>query len=193
MIKITKLHIILVFFIIFISGIYYYQIKLNQIQRLEKLLNEARSQLEYQRIEIEKKKQEQIERERIISQQALAIAGEYCLLYKNKGHDIEIGRKILQEAKENFNKNNYSEAIQLAQKSIDEFKKSPYKYVYYIVKRGDCLWKIAKMPQHYNKGSLWFKIWQANKNKIPKYNLIYPRQKLIIPKINNNKNENSCS
>jgi LysM domain. len=50
----------------------------------------------------------------------------------------------------------------------------------YVVKKGDCLWKIAK--RFYGKGSEWRKIYDANRKVIGKNpNLIYPGQKLVIP------------
>lgn len=59
---------------------------------------------------------------------------------------------------------------------------------YYTVKRGDTLWAIAK--RFYGKGSLWRKIWEANKDMLIKRDRrnikdngrwIYPNQKLRIP------------
>lgn len=49
----------------------------------------------------------------------------------------------------------------------------------YTVKKGDCLWNIAK--KYYGKGYLYTKIAEANKDKIKKPNLILPGQVLIIP------------
>ena len=49
----------------------------------------------------------------------------------------------------------------------------------YVVKKGDCLWNIAKTV--YNKPLRWKVIYKANKKKIKDPNLIYPNQKLIIP------------
>lgn len=49
----------------------------------------------------------------------------------------------------------------------------------YTVKKGDCLWNIAK--KFYGSGSKYTKIYNANKSKIKHPNLIYPGQKLIIP------------
>lgn len=51
----------------------------------------------------------------------------------------------------------------------------------YTVKSGDSLWKIA--TQHYSKGSEWRKIYNANVKVVgANPNLIYPGQKLVIPK-----------
>lgn len=49
----------------------------------------------------------------------------------------------------------------------------------YTVKKGDCLWNIAK--KFYGNGSKYTIIAEANKGKIKKPNLIYPGQVLIIP------------
>ena len=50
---------------------------------------------------------------------------------------------------------------------------------YYTVKRGDCLWKIAK--KYYGNGALYTKIYNANRDKIKNPNLIYGGQKFLIP------------
>lgn len=49
----------------------------------------------------------------------------------------------------------------------------------YTVKKGDTLWNIAK--KFYGKGSLYTKIYNANKSKIKNPNKIYPGQKIKIP------------
>ena len=49
----------------------------------------------------------------------------------------------------------------------------------YTVKRGDCLWKIAK--QFYGNGAEYPKKANANADKIKNPNLIYAGQVLTIP------------
>ena len=49
----------------------------------------------------------------------------------------------------------------------------------YTVKKGDCLWNIAK--KQYGNGAQYTKIYNANKDKIKNPNLIYPGQVLTIP------------
>lgn len=49
----------------------------------------------------------------------------------------------------------------------------------YTVRRGDCLWNIAK--RFYGNGSQYTKIYNANRDKIKNPNLIYPNQVLWIP------------
>ena len=51
----------------------------------------------------------------------------------------------------------------------------------YKVKKGDCLWNIAK--KFYGNGSKYTKIYEANKDKIRNPNLIYPDQVLTIPSV----------
>ncbi len=58
-------------------------------------------------------------------------------------------------------------------------KKSTKKTRYYTVKSGDCLWNIAK--KYYGNGAKYTKIYNANKKIIKNPDLIYPKQKLVIP------------
>ena len=51
----------------------------------------------------------------------------------------------------------------------------------YPVKKGDCLWNIAKAT--YGDGSKWKLIYEANKDKITNPNLIYVGQVLTIPAV----------
>lgn len=56
-------------------------------------------------------------------------------------------------------------------------KPSPKPQRTYVVKRGDCLWKISL--KYYRTGTKYMTIAKANHIKHP--NLIYPGQKLVIP------------
>nr|DAI27135.1 MAG TPA: tail assembly protein [Caudoviricetes sp.] len=49
----------------------------------------------------------------------------------------------------------------------------------YTVKKGDCLWKIAK--QFYGNGAEYTKIFNANRDKIKNPDLIYTGQVFVIP------------
>lgn len=49
----------------------------------------------------------------------------------------------------------------------------------HTVKRGDCLWNIAK--KYYGNGAEYMKIYNANKDKLASPNIIYEGQVLIIP------------
>lgn len=56
---------------------------------------------------------------------------------------------------------------------------APKKETTYTVKKGDCLWNIAKAI--YGDGSKYTKIYEANNDKIGNPNMIYPNQSLVIP------------
>lgn len=58
---------------------------------------------------------------------------------------------------------------------------APKQETTYVVKKGDCLWNIAK--KFYGNGSKYPVIAEANKDKITSPNLIYPDQVLIIPSL----------
>ena len=49
----------------------------------------------------------------------------------------------------------------------------------YTVKKGDCLWNIAK--QFLGDGTRYKEIYELNRDKIVNPNLIYPGQVLTLP------------
>lgn len=60
-------------------------------------------------------------------------------------------------------------------------KKTVTKNTKYTVKKGDCLWNISK--KYYGDATKWRRIYSANKKVIgANPDLIYPGQKLVIPK-----------
>lgn len=61
-------------------------------------------------------------------------------------------------------------------------KAEPAAMTEYIVKKGESLWFIAKYKDIYDDDYLWPIIYQANKGQIKNPNLIYPGQKLKIPR-----------
>jgi len=52
----------------------------------------------------------------------------------------------------------------------------------YSVMRGDYLWKISGKQDIYNDPYQWVKIWSANRDMINNPDLIYPDQKLDVPR-----------
>ena len=58
-------------------------------------------------------------------------------------------------------------------------KKAPAKKRTYTVKKGDTLWAISK--RFYGKGTLYTRIFNANRDKIKDPHWIYPKQVFIIP------------
>lgn len=52
----------------------------------------------------------------------------------------------------------------------------------YTVMRGDYLWKISGKQDIYSDPYQWVKIWSANRDMIQNPDLIYPQQKLDVPR-----------
>ena len=51
----------------------------------------------------------------------------------------------------------------------------------YTVKKGDTLWSIAKMKEHFGKGHRWYDIWKANDNLVSDFDHLYVGLVLNIP------------
>ena len=66
--------------------------------------------------------------------------------------------------------------VQLAKESLGWSKATTY-----TVKKGDCLWNIAK--KYLGNGAKYNLIYNANKDKIKNPNLIYVGQVLTIPQV----------
>jgi nucleoid-associated protein YgaU len=60
--------------------------------------------------------------------------------------------------------------------------KKEMKSTTYVVKKGDCLWRIARYKDVYGDGFLWPVIYDTNKKLLKNPNRIYPGQSLLIPR-----------
>ncbi|MBN1621906.1 MAG: LysM peptidoglycan-binding domain-containing protein [Endomicrobiales bacterium] len=185
--KITRLHILLITIIIATLVIYVFQfIQQKRIQEesaFQKVIESRVPEIEVKKEEVQKQKKPVPKKD--LAVQAVAVAGEYWKITKEEGRNYKIGQTTLRKAKEYLKTEDYENAWKLARQSIDEFKAAPVlRSKYYKVCRGDCLWNIAKLPQHYGRGSMWVKIWRANESKIPDFDIIYTGQMLYIPKEN---------
>ena len=68
------------------------------------------------------------------------------------------------------------------QRSLDSWVEESAVKNYTVVK-GDCLWRIAKKPEHYGNGFAWPVIYKANRDQIKNPNLIYPKLIFKIPNL----------
>ncbi len=68
------------------------------------------------------------------------------------------------------------------QKSMDSWVEEPTEKSYTVVS-GDCLWFIARRPEHYGNGFAWPNIYRANRDQIKNPDLIYPNQIFKIPNL----------
>ncbi|MCX7821389.1 MAG: DUF4398 domain-containing protein [Brevinematales bacterium] len=100
-----------------------------------------------------------------------------------KDEDIteEMINKYISIAEELYQKGEYNKSLLYANEAVrmaDYLLEKDYSK-FYRVKRGDCLWNIAKF--FYKRPLLWPIIYKANKNKIKHPDLIYPNQVFEIP------------
>lgn len=111
-----------------------------------------------------------------------------------KGLGALSGKYFVEKVIHTFNSSGYAQNLDVSRKWKGESAKvetpststpskqevkPPVESKTYTVKKGDCLWNIAKA--HYGKGSDYTKIYNANKDKIKNPNLIYPGQVLKLP------------
>lgn len=167
--QITRLHLILLLILVFIITLYVAQY-IETLRPVHTVQPIAPTGLAVNQIKIKE-----------LAEKTIAIAGEYWKIAKREHRDLSGGQTILREAKNKFKSENYDNAVDLAKKSIDEFKSARILMLKYIVKRGDCLWNIAKMEGNYKRGSKWVKIWRANEKNIPDFDLIRTGQIIYIP------------
>ena len=80
----------------------------------------------------------------------------------------------------------YVNAISLASKALDDAKAAlsacaAVRTPEYIVRKGDCLWRISAKKEVDDDPFLWPMILKANSDKISDPDLIYPQQDFILP------------
>lgn len=100
-----------------------------------------------------------------------------------KDEDIteEMVNKYISIAEELYEKGEYNKSLLYANEAVrmaDYLLEKDYSK-FYRVRKGDCLWNIAKF--FYKRPLLWPIIYKANKNKIKHPDLIYPNQVFEIP------------
>jgi hypothetical protein len=99
-------------------------------------------------------------------------------------------RKLVEGYKKELEdmKAQHADEISLLKERLAEAEKKPkfeWKCETYVVKKGDCLWKIAGSPEFYGKNNhyLWHFIYHINREKIKNPHLIYPGMELRILKL----------
>jgi len=104
------------------------------------------------------------------------------------GGDTSQPDELLGRARTEFDKENYNESVELADQSaqlaqaiIDRLEADTYVVGTWAADR-DCLWNIAGKKNIYNDPWKWKRIYRANREKIKDPDIIYPGQKLIIPR-----------
>jgi nucleoid-associated protein YgaU len=70
----------------------------------------------------------------------------------------------------------------MSEEVVRELSSPVAKLKAYVVRRGDSLWKIAKKKEVYGRGSAWVRIWRANEDQVPDFDILIAGQKLTIPR-----------
>jgi len=148
-----------------------------QLKASQGLLSEKESTVTVLKQQNEESEKNIVEKDKAIAEISESIKGYENLV-------TEIQEQMTQEGKEK--EAEYAERLALLKegKGIIEAKltEAIKKTIpdYYEVEKGDSLWKISE--RFYNAGEKWVRIFEANMNKIKNPSMIYPYQRLVIPK-----------
>jgi len=129
-------------------------------------------------------KQQKEDLEKVISDKDKAIAefSESIKGYENLVKEIQ--EQMAQEGKEK--EAEYADRLALLKEGKDIIEAKLAEAIeksrpdYYEVKKGDSLWNISE--RFYSTGAKWIRIFEANLDKIKNPSIIYPYQRLTIPK-----------
>ena len=148
-----------------------------QLKTSQDLLSEKESAITVLKQQNEESEKSLMEKDKTVAELSESIKGYENLV-------TEIREKMAQEGKEK--EAGYAESLALLKESKDIIEAKLAEAIkknipdYYEVMKGDSLWKIAE--RFYNAGEKWIRIFEANIDKIKNPNLIYPYQRLTIPK-----------
>ncbi len=116
---------------------------------------------------------------------ALAFSGHYYFNQKKKEVKLREERARLEQEQKNIEEREF-EKMKLATEfssstasgMVNAGGRSP---VNYTIQKGDTLWKIAKMTEHFGAGHRWYDIWKANEEKILDFDHLESGLTLTIP------------
>ncbi|OGS46257.1 MAG: hypothetical protein A2539_02700 [Elusimicrobia bacterium RIFOXYD2_FULL_34_15] len=175
-----------IFFIVFnICNRLYHAWKMSssRVPVIEQVQEETGADLE----ENNENKEQQLKNLESKARQQIAVSGEKIKIKKKDGYDVFSAESVLRKAKDSFEVPDFESALMYAKEAsevVDTAEKIVKPVKTYIVQSGDCLWYISK--KYFKRGSNWYDIWQANKEKIPDFDLIYRNQNIIIPTLQKN-------
>jgi chromosome segregation ATPase len=150
-----------------------------QIKDREEQISELTSQIEQYIQKIE-------DYEKTVAEVSMKLQQQENISYQEQQNLIDTIHSLVKER--DFYQNNINQCyaqVSKLQLEIVELKnkigilEKEEEAQYYEVKRGDCLWTIAK--DRYNDGIAWIKIYKANQDQIENPDLIYPYQQFILP------------
>ncbi|MBD3272076.1 MAG: LysM peptidoglycan-binding domain-containing protein [Elusimicrobia bacterium] len=190
-IRITRLHLILFFTAIMLTVLFFIAINNKGQMRLpdlNSLFSLFHSRPSVQPVSVQPPKpsqKEEIDQEALADNvwHVIAIAGEEMKIAQKQGKQIQQGQSMLRTAKSLYARAQYTKAMTEALNAITAFKHAHAKRITrYRVQRGDNLWNIAKRSDVYGRGAGWVRIWRANEDAIPDFDIIYSGQQLTIPR-----------